>query len=211
MYVSWSLPTGLFLHARGDEAERGILMFLYILHFLLFTSSFSILLIAGLETAEAGANLANSLFTICLLFCGVLTSPSSLPGFWNFMYRASPLTYLVSGLLATGLGNLKVECSDNEFLKLNPPAHQTCGEFLSPYDEIFGGLVQNPDDDSECLYCPIQNSNVFLATVSAHYPDRWRNYGILWAYIIFNILASLFVYWLARVPKRKHNVKKERA
>lgn len=211
MYVSWSLPTGLFLHARGDEAERAILMFLYILQFLLFTSSFSILIIAGLETAEAGANLANSLFTVCLLFCGVLTSPSSLPSFWTFMYRASPLTYLISGLLATGLGNLEVECSDNEFLKLNPPANQTCGEFLSPYDKIFGGLVQNPGDDDECLYCPIQSSNAFLATVSAHYPDRWRNYGILWAYITFNILASLFVYWLARVPKRKHRVRKERS
>lgn len=28
-----------------------------------------------------------------------------------------------------------------------------------------------------------------------------RNFGIIWAYIIFNGFAAVFLYWLVRVPK----------
>jgi hypothetical protein len=43
--------------------------------------------------------------------------------------------------------------------------------------------------------------------VSSNYSDAWRNFGILWVYVIFNIFGALFLYWLIRVPK----VKKEKA
>lgn len=33
--------------------------------------------------------------------------------------------------------------------------------------------------------------------------------SILWAYIVFNVFAALFVYWLVRVPKRKLGKKKQ--
>jgi flagellar biosynthesis/type III secretory pathway M-ring protein FliF/YscJ len=34
-------------------------------------------------------------------------------------------------------------------------------------------------------------------------PRRWRNFGLLWVYVVFNIFAAVFFYWLARVPKNK--------
>merc|ERR1712230_126871 len=54
-------------------------------------------------TAEAASNLANVLFSLCLLFNGVLVGPNAMPGFWIFMYRVSPFTYLVEGLLGNGV------------------------------------------------------------------------------------------------------------
>ncbi|EQK98157.1 ABC transporter ABCl1 [Ophiocordyceps sinensis CO18] len=205
MYFCWYYPVGLHRNAvpTGDVAERGALTFLYILMFLLFTSTFSTLVIAGFETAEAGGNLANLMFTLCLIFCGVLAPPSSLPGFWIFLYRLSPFTYFVSGILSTGVANTVIECADNELVKLEPSGNQTCGDFLSPYDEIYGGRIVNPGAGAGCLYCPVANTNTYLAGVNSYYSDRWRNFGILWAYVLFNIVAALFVYWLARVPKRK--------
>lgn len=38
--------------------------------------------------------------------------------------------------------------------------------------------------------------------------DRWRNFGIMWAFIIFNIFGALFLYWLTRVPKKAKTAKK---
>lgn len=35
------------------------------------------------------------------------------------------------------------------------------------------------------------------------YSNRWRDFGILFAYIIFNIFMAVFLYWLVRVPKHK--------
>ncbi|KND90614.1 ABC transporter CDR4 [Tolypocladium ophioglossoides CBS 100239] len=214
MYFSWYYPVGLFRNAvpTGEVSERGALMFLLLLMFMLFTGTFSTFIIAGFETAEAGGNIANLMFTLCLIFCGVLAQSDTLPRFWIFMYRVSPFTYLVSGMLSVGVANTEVICADNEFLNFAPPSNQTCGEYMSSYVDVFGGLITNPDATADCMYCPISDTNIFLSGVGSYYGDRWRNFGIMWAFVIFNICAALFVYWLARVPKKnlgKEKKKKE--
>ncbi|KAK7747504.1 Multidrug resistance protein [Cytospora paraplurivora] len=205
MYVCWYYPVGLYRNAEAADQvkERGALVFLFLLAFLLFTSTFTDLVIAGFETAEAGGNIANLLFTLCLIFCGVLATPSTMPHFWIFMYRVSPFTYLVQGMLAASVANTAVECASNELLTFQPLSNQTCGEYMGNYIAVSGGYLTNADATSDCTYCSISDTNVFLAEVSTNYDDRWRNFGILWAFIIFNIFASLGVYWLARVPKGK--------
>jgi ABC-type multidrug transport system permease subunit len=52
---------------------------------MLWGSTFTTMIIAGMPTAEEGANIANLLFSLALVFCGVLASPESLPGFWIFV------------------------------------------------------------------------------------------------------------------------------
>jgi hypothetical protein len=37
--------------------------------------------------------------------------------------------------------------------------------------------------------------------------QAWRNFGILWAFCIFNIVAALALYWLLRMPKTKKDKK----
>ena len=179
-------------------------MFLLIWAFLMFTSTFAHMVIVGVESAETGGNIANLLFSLCLIFCGVLAGPTALPGFWIFMYRLSPFTYLVSSMLSVGVANTLVVCSDVEILRMEPPRPgQTCGEYLGPFTNATGGYVSNPTDTSNCGLCPVGNTNVFLQQVNANYEDRWRNFGILWAYVMFNAAMAVFLYWLARVPKNK--------
>ncbi|EFZ02795.1 ABC transporter [Metarhizium robertsii] len=210
MYFCWYYPIGLYRNAIPTDAvaERGALMFLFLLMFMLFTGTFSTFIVAGFETAEAGGNLANLLFTLCLIFCGVLATPETLPRFWIFMYRVSPFTYLVSGMLSTGVANTKVICAANELLSFEPPSNQTCWQYMEDYIKVFGGELTNPNTTSTCEFCTISDTNVFLAGVSSSYSDRWRNFGLLWVFVIFNIGAALFVYWLARVPKNKLGGKK---
>lgn len=214
MFFCYYYPVGLYNNAGSDLHERGALFFLFMLQFLLFTSSFTNMVIAGMDSAETGGNLANLMFSLCLIFCGVLATPQSLPGFWIFMYRVSPFTYLVGGFLSAGIANTRVTCAANEFLTLQP-SNGSCGEFLNPFIEGangqpgVGGYVSNPDAMSNCQYCTYDDSNVFLAGVSISYSDRWRNFGILWAFIIFNICAAVFLYWLVRVPKNKGKKKEK--
>ena len=72
IFVTWYYPIGLFRNAIPTDAvtERGGLMFLCVLSFLLFTSTFTNLIIAGIESAEGGANLAQLMFSLCLIFNG---------------------------------------------------------------------------------------------------------------------------------------------
>lgn len=210
MYFCWYYPVGLYRNAEPMDqvTERGGLMFLYLLMFLLFTGTFSTFIIAGFETAEAGGNLANLMFTLCLIFCGVLATNDTLPGFWKWMLVVSPFRYMISGMLATAVANTDVVCADNEIVQFQP-LNGTCQEYLQGYIEARGGRLLNLDATSDCQYCPIADTNTYLAGVNSHYSERWRNFGILWVYVIFNIAAALFVYWLARVPK-KASIKKKK-
>ncbi|OGE47287.1 hypothetical protein PENARI_c051G08975 [Penicillium arizonense] len=203
MFFCWYYPVGLYANAEPNDAvhERGALMFLFLLVFLWFTSTFTNMVIAGVETAETGGNIANLLFALLLLFCGVVATPDEMPGFWIFMYRVSPFTYLVSGMLSTAVSGTDVTCSTDEILTFNPPGSQTCYEYLNAYAERTGGSILNPNATSSCSYCSMKSTDTFLAQVDSYYSEAWRNFGIMWAYLVFNIVAALGIYWWARVPK----------
>ena len=126
------------------------------------------------------------------------------------MYRVSPFTYLIDGMLAVAVSGTSVTCADNEYLHFSPAeAGQTCAEYLSAYVNATGGYVLNGDATDDCSYCQISETNTFLAAVSSHPQYQWRNWGILWAYIIFNVCGAVFFYWLGRVPKNRGKGKKE--
>ncbi|KAJ7741755.1 ABC-2 type transporter-domain-containing protein [Mycena maculata] len=208
IFVSWYYPIGLYRNAMAanQTAERGGLMFLFILQFMLFTSTFSQMLVAGSETAEAAGNAANLLFSLFLLFCGVIIAPKHL-GWWIWMYRVSPFSYLVDGMLAAGVANTEVICSSIEILVVDPVAGQTCGQYFAPYIAEAGGNILNPNATSGCEFCTLAGTNVYLAASDIFYSQRWRNFGILWVFICFNAAGALFFYWLNRVPKDKKTKK----
>ena len=202
IFFCWYYPIGLYRNAQPDDVTlRGAQMWLFLWVFLLFTSTFSHMIIAGIEQAEAGGNIANLLFSLCLVFCGVLASPTALPGFWIFMYRVSPFSYLVSGMLSTAIANTDVVCAANEWVRFDPVGSQTCLEYLTPYISVMGGYLREENVTSNCQFCQIKDTNVFLKTVTSDYADAWRNFGIMWVYIVFNIFAALGLYWLIRVQK----------
>ncbi|RYP89393.1 hypothetical protein DL769_000044 [Monosporascus sp. CRB-8-3] len=209
MFVCWYYPVGLQHNAEaaGQTVERGALMFLLLLAFMWFTATFTHMVIAAFETAEAGGNIANMLFMMCLIFCGVLANPDTLPRFWIFMYRVSPFSYLVSAMLTTAVANTNVFCAANEYLAFDPLVGQTCSEYMRDYMSQAGGYLVNPDATQNCSFCPIGETNSFLSMTKAYYSDRWRNFGIFWVYVIFNIFGALFLYWLTRVPKGKKDEK----
>ncbi|CAG8139031.1 unnamed protein product [Penicillium olsonii] len=203
MFFCWYYPVGLYQNAEPTDAvaERGALMFLYLLMFLLFTSTFSHMVVAGVENAETGGNIANLLFSLLLLFCGVVSTPEAMPGFWIFMYRLSPFTYLVSGMLSTAVSGAKVTCSNIETLVFDPPSNKTCQEYLGAFASAAKGYIENPDATSACSYCPMASTDTFLAQVFSYWSDAWRNFGLMFVYLFFNIVVALGIYWLARVPK----------
>jgi ABC-type multidrug transport system permease subunit len=132
----------------------------------------------------------------------VVATPAAMPGFWIFMYRVSPFTYLVSGMLSTAVSGTTVTCSSIETLVFDPPANQTCYDYLNAYASRTGGYIENPDATSSCAYCSMSSTDTFLAQVFSYWDDAWRNFGIMWAYLAFNIVVALGIYWLARVPKK---------
>lgn len=117
------------------------------------------------------------------------------------MYRVSPFTYLVSGMLSTALSGTTVTCDTIETLKVEPPGNMTCYEYLAPFAEAAKGAIQNPNATSECAYCAMGKTDDFLESVSSSWDDAWRNFGLMWVFVAFNLVGAVGIYWLARVPK----------
>lgn len=186
-------------------------MFLFIIQFMIYVSTFSAMTIAALPNPDAGGALTNFLFMLVLTFCGVLVTKTQLPGFWVFMYRLSPCTYIVSGMLSTSVANTALTCSENELVRFNAPSGEDCSSYLESYLNETGGYLQPGTSLSNmCEVCPYSSTNQFLDTFNVSYGDSWRNFGILWAFIGFNVAFAFFTYWLGRVPKNKSLTGKKR-
>ncbi|KAJ9109697.1 ABC multidrug transporter afr2 [Naganishia cerealis] len=160
IYFTWYYPVGFYKNAGDDVHSRGFLMFLLVWAFLLFTSTFTHFIISFNQTAENGGNIANLLFSLCLIFCGVLASKDAMPGFWVFMYRVSPFTYLASALLSNGVGRAQVVCAANEYVHFEPPSGQTCQQWVSGYQSVAGGYLQDPNATADCSFCPTSSTDV---------------------------------------------------
>ncbi|KAL5318885.1 hypothetical protein ACEPPN_013953 [Leptodophora sp. 'Broadleaf-Isolate-01'] len=211
MFLCWYYPIGYQRNAEptNAEAERGGLMFLFMFVYLVFSSTFAIMVVAGMEQAAEGANIAHLLFSLSLTFSGVLVTKEALPGFWIFMYRVSPFTYLTGGMLSASVANTDVVCAGNEYLLMQPPTGSTCGQYLGDYAAGSGGYILNGNATADCQFCPISTTNQYLDSVYVSFDNAWRDFGIMWVYVIFNIFAALGIYWLARMPK-KTKVEKEK-
>ncbi|KAI9742381.1 MAG: GTPase-activating protein [Claussenomyces sp. TS43310] len=184
-----------------QAAQRQGLILLFCVQFFVFASTFAHMLIAALPDAETAGNIATLMFSLTLTFNGVFQPPQALPGFWIFMYRVSPLTYLVGGIVGTGLHSRQVVCASNELAIMDPPVGQTCGAYLQKYATAAGGAIYNPTATSNCQYCPVTVADQFLTSVSISYSQRWRDYGIGFSYIGFNIVVAVLLYYLFRVRR----------
>ncbi|KAI5290263.1 GTPase-activating protein [Ascosphaera aggregata] len=216
--VPWQTLVGIVTYASvyypvfgtSLASERQGLFLLYCIQFFIFSSSFAQLIIAGLPDAETASHVATSTFALTLTFTGILQPPDDLPGFWKFMWRVSPQTYTVGGLAAVGLAERHVRCASNELARFTPPKGLNCALYLSKYFELGApGQLLNPNSTTVCEYCPLQVADQFLHGSRVSYGDRWRNWGIGWAYIIFNVFGTVALYYILRIyPLQKRSGRK---
>lgn len=99
-FFEWYYPIGYYRNAIPTDSVtlRGAMAWLFMQMFFLFACTFATMVVAGMDLAETAGNIANLAFSLCLIFCGVLVTREQLPGFWIFMNRVSPFSYLVEGL-----------------------------------------------------------------------------------------------------------------
>lgn len=168
--------------------------------------------IVAMPDAHTAAAIVVILTMMSIVFSGVLQTPDALPGFWIFMYRASPFTYWIGGIVATELHGRQVQCADRETRPFDPPAGMTCQQYFGSIAQKLaanggsssnsGYLVPGTENaTSGCKFCPLNVADEFLAPSKIFWSDRWRNFGIVWVYVVFNIFMAVVIYYMFRVRK----------
>ena len=203
MFVTGVLIFGCYFYAVVGipDSVAQVTVLLLCIQFFIYASTFAQMIIAALPDAETASAVVVLLFAMSLTFCGVMQPPSALPGFWIFMYRVSPFTYWTSAMASTQVHGRRVECSQSELSAFNPPSGQTCWDYLKEYADLAGGYVVDKDARENCQYCSVTIADQYLASSDIYYSQRWRNFGIFWAYIAFNIFMATMLYYTFRVKR----------
>ncbi|KAG6908741.1 hypothetical protein DXG01_003445 [Tephrocybe rancida] len=185
-----------------DNSRAGYTYLMLGVMFPLYYTSFAMAVASMAPSAEIAALLFSVLFTFVLtLYVAALIPPDVADhshsngvlqpfrelGWWRWMYRLSPYTYLTEALIGQALGQKPIVCSAIELVTLDPPSGQTCQGFLQTYMNNSGGYVTNPTATSGCEFCAFATTDQFLeSSFNIFYSHHWRNFGIFIAYIIFN-------------------------
>ncbi|KAL9103677.1 MAG: hypothetical protein Q9163_001303 [Psora crenata] len=135
-------------------------------------------------------------FLFVVSFCGVVVPFPALPHFWqSWMYYLSPFTYLMEGFVGVAVHNRRIVCTSNELARFPPPPGQTCQSYTQAFTERAGGYVQE-GVNGLCEFCQNASGDEYARGFNYYYSHRWRNYGIFWAYCIFNFVVVFVCSWL---------------
>ncbi|PYH78160.1 ABC transporter [Aspergillus uvarum CBS 121591] len=140
--------------------------------------------------------LVPTFFTFVVSFCGVVVPYTALVHFWrSWMYWLTPFHYLLEGFLGVVTHNVPVRCVSREESLFSPPPGSTCQDYAGAYASQAGGYVQDAANGL-CAFCQYADGDVFAASFNVFYSHKWRNYGIFWAFVVFNFMAVFFFSWL---------------
>ncbi|KAL9112332.1 MAG: hypothetical protein Q9227_003450 [Pyrenula ochraceoflavens] len=169
---------------------------------ILITELFSVTLgqmIQALTPSAFISSLVNPFIIITFaLFCGVTIPKPQIPGFWRaWLYQLDPFTRLIGGMVVTELHGRPVQCAPHEFNTFSAPPNQTCGEYMADYfSRGMPGYIRN-NDTGTCEYCAYKVADQFYQPFGLAFEHRWRDLGILAAFIGSNLillfLASRYV------------------
>ncbi|OWB69880.1 hypothetical protein B5S30_g5316 [[Candida] boidinii] len=198
----------------------GFFFFIFVIIFPIYFVSYGLWILYMSPDVPSASMINSNLFAMLLLFCGILNQKEYSPRFWVFMYVASPFTYFVQAFVAPLVDNRTLKCAFSEYSIMDAPEGQTCGDFLAEYIDNKGGYVNNPNDTTDCKYCPYTMQSQVVERYDIKWSYRWRNFGIAWIYIVFNFGAMLAGYYIMRVKvwsfkavidiKNWYNPRKER-
>ncbi|EPB91141.1 hypothetical protein HMPREF1544_02021 [Mucor circinelloides 1006PhL] len=188
-----------------NESDRVGFFYIHFIMFLFYSVSLGFT-IASFSATPPMAAVINPFFTsILILFAGIMQPPSAMPHFWSaWMYWLDPYHYLIEGLVVNVMDGVEVVCGEGDYLVINAPPGQTCGEYMQEFFNNGGpGYLGNPDATGSCNYCQYKTGNDFYEErIGWNFSNRWRNFGILCAYTVFNVMLFMFFVFLFRKQKR---------
>ncbi|KAG0701458.1 ABC-2 type transporter-domain-containing protein [Suillus ampliporus] len=157
----------------------------------------------GIASMAPSAPVASLYYTTLIIFIMIfdgVIQPFVELNWWRWMYRVSPFTYVIEGLLGQAIGGSTISCSSTELVSVNPPNGLTCSKYMGPFMEFAGGYLTNPNTTEGCQYCPYTTANQYMySRFNIQYSDHWRNLGIVFGFVAFNIIAIFWFTYFMRI------------
>ncbi|KAH8730783.1 ABC-2 type transporter-domain-containing protein [Phaeosphaeriaceae sp. PMI808] len=131
-----------------------------------------------------------------VLSTGVVVPYTGLITFWkSWMYWLTPFKYLLEGFLALLVEGQEIRCETNELAIFPPPPGQSCQDYAGRFAQQAGGYVE-AQTDGNCGFCQFATGDAFAASFNVFPRYVWRDFGIMWIYIMFNFAVVFVCTWL---------------
>ena len=217
--TTYWLPWYYLIHFPTDNKHAGYSWGLYML-FQIYYCTFAQAMAAVSPNAMIASILFSTFFSFVVVFCGVVQPPNQMPYFWrSWMFQLSPFTWIMEGILGNAVGGARVECDrqQGEMQTIRPPEGMSCGEHMEPFSYPSGPhappgsqgyYVQ--ENDGTCSFCLYRYGDDYLSTVRMDAGNKYRDLGIIVAYIAFNTALLFLLFWLFRIYRfgKNKNAKK---
>jgi ABC-type multidrug transport system permease subunit len=111
----------------------------------------------------------------------------------------------MSSLMVFTTWDKPVTCRPNEVALFDPPAGQTCAEYLEAYQSGMGAATNllNPNDTAACQVCQYTTGADYLRTLNLD--DKhfgWRNAGLVVVFV-FGIYGLVYLMMKLRTKQTK--------
>lgn len=178
-------------------------MWLFVVVFELYYLGFGQAIAAFSPNELLASLLVPIFFTFIVSFCGVVVPYAALPQFWQaWMYWLTPFHYLLEGMLALLTDGIPIRCATNELAVFPPPPGQSCQSYAGGYAQQAGGYVET-QPNGDCGFCQYRSGTEFAASFNVYARNIWRDFGIMWIYVIFNFAVVFACTWLYLGGARK--------
>jgi ABC-type multidrug transport system permease subunit/ABC-type multidrug transport system ATPase subunit len=186
-----------------NSNKSGATFFVMLMYEFVYTSMGQF--IAAYAPNAVFATLANPVVIGTLVsFCGVLVPYAQINVFWRYwIYYLNPYNYLMGALLTFTSFDAEIHCAEEEFAIFDPPANNTCGEYLRSYQQGMGARTNliNPSATSGCRVCEYRVGSDYLYTLNLKdYYYGWRDAAIV---VIFVFSGYSLVYALMKLRTKK--------
>ncbi|KAL5600728.1 hypothetical protein FOVSG1_006758 [Fusarium oxysporum f. sp. vasinfectum] len=179
--------------------DQGLVL-LFFVYFYILAGTFAHMVVAPLPDATTSGRVVTILLSMMILFAGVFQTPTALPGFWIFMYRVSPMTYLVGGVAISEVSGDPSRLFPAELAVFQHLTDETYVAYMQPYlEQAAPRTLLNPDATTSYSCCPLAYVDQVLARSGMYYDERWRDWGLGFSYIIFNIATVFAFHYLIRL------------
>jgi ATP-binding cassette subfamily G (WHITE) protein 2 (SNQ2) len=192
-FFIWYWTTGL----DTDRAPFTLLMYIVIFPFYYTTVTMAVAAMS--PSMEVAAITFSFLFAFIFTTNGVL-QPFSKLGWWQWMYWASPFTYLVETIVAQAIGKQNINCSALEYVPIVPPSGQTCGDYMQGFMSFAGGYVKDTSATDICQFCVYRTTDEYMDKfLHMYHKNVWRDVGFVAAFILFNTFCIYAFTYLFRI------------
>ncbi|KAL4767698.1 ABC-2 type transporter-domain-containing protein [Aspergillus nidulans var. acristatus] len=171
---------------------------MFLMLFELFYVSFGQFIAAISPNELLASLLVPCFFTFIVAFCGVVVPYMAMPHFWqSWMYWLTPFHYLLEGLLGVLVHDVPMECVEREETLFSlPPGQDSCQSYAGSFLSQATGYVRDAGNGM-CAYCLFSDGDQFATNnFNVYYNHKWRDYGIFWAFVMFNFAAVFVLSWL---------------